>query len=225
MQLHINFNALDEPVVLEGLTSFVIQNKAMFAHVVQELFAYEQDETDENRDIRLFTETYKALKPSELMVVTDILSEDLNTATVLKLIYADLEKSLSLNPEVKTKIEDLLGEVWSLINQELVDFELDLDSRKMEIQEAFKGFGIRVETKSRCVFEKVLEIIQLFKYLSKKRVLIFVNLGTYLTTDEMASVVDYTKMQGITVILFDTHTFDVPVDVKRIEIDEDFVVM
>lgn len=50
--------------------------------------------------LKFFNDKLQLLKPSELMVVTDILSFDSQSPTTLKLIYADLEQQLNENIEL-----------------------------------------------------------------------------------------------------------------------------
>ncbi|WP_444811512.1 type II-A CRISPR-associated protein Csn2, partial [Streptococcus canis] len=47
------------------------------------------------------------------------------------------------------------------------------------------------ETQSDTIFEKCLEILQVFKYLSKKKLLIFINCGSYLTKEELLKIREY----------------------------------
>lgn len=220
--MNINFHALDSPVAIQNLTSLVIENQAVFTHLVAELYAYE---TESQTDVRLFDNRYNYLKPTELLVITDVLRENLNTPTVLRHIYKDLETHLNLAPERKTAIEDLLAQAWGLLNEELVEFELDLASSKMHLPEAFKGFNIRVDTQARTIFEKIQEILTLYKYLSKKRLLVLVNLSLFLNQQELAAVAEAIELQRLTVLMVDPRSFDPPAGVKQVVMDHDMVVI
>lgn len=210
---------LDEPIKLEGMTSLIVENRQIFAKLIQSLYNY----TDETTDLKLFDNKYKQLKTSELMIITDILGYDVNSAATLKLIYFDLEEQISENPEVKTEIENLLGKVTMLINKEILHFEIDLESDKITLVEAFKALGIKVETCSDCIFDRTLGIIQIFKYLTKRKLLVFVNLGTYLTSAELIMLEEYIALQNIEVLLVDNAGF---YGVKnRYILDEDYVLL
>ncbi|MCL1924989.1 MAG: type II-A CRISPR-associated protein Csn2 [Defluviitaleaceae bacterium] len=219
--MNINFNMLEEPIALASLTSIVIENRVVFAKVIQGIYQY----TEETTDIKLFDNKYNQLKADELMIITDILGYDVNSASVLKLIYKDLEQQISENPEIKTEIENLLGQVTGIINKEILHFEIDLESDEITLQEAFKALGIQVEIKSDSIFERTLEIIQVFKYLTKRKILIFVNLGTYLSYEELVSLYEYVRLQNIIMVLFDNAQFEVPKTAKQVVIDDDFVVL
>ena len=102
------------------------------------------------------------------MVVTDILGFDVNSAAMLKLIHADIEKQLNEKPEVKSMVEKLANTITELISYECLENELDLEYDEITILELIKALGIQIETQSDTVFEKCFEILQVYNYLSKK---------------------------------------------------------
>lgn len=219
MSWNLNFDLLDEPIALSALTSLVVEDKTVFAGLVQALYQY----TGEGDALKIFDNGYKALKADELMLVTDILGFDLNSASVLKLIYQDLELQISEKPEVKTEIENLLQEVTNRVNHELLDFEIDLESDEITFPEVFKALGVQVEIKSDTIFERLLELVQVFKYLSKRKLLILVNCGAYLTAPQIQSLEEYIQLQNMACLMLDGSPFDGIS--KRFVLDEDFVLL
>ena len=217
--MKIMFNILEEPIKIESFTSVVIESKKVFAHIVQDIYNFESGEP---ADIRIFTEDQKNISPAEMMVITDIINYEINSATTLKLIYKDLEDNISLNPERKTYIEGLLGQIWSEINKETVHFEVNLELENITLQGIFKALGVKIETYNISIFEKIMDILQVFKYLPKKKLLVLTNLGTYLVPEEIKAVEEYVALQNIHLLLLDNAVFETA---KQIVIDEDFVVM
>ena len=217
--ISFNFKLLDEPIAVRGLMSFVIQHAQVFASFIQGLHQY----TEESEDLKIFDRNYKSLKAGEIMVITDILGHDVNHSSVLQLIYKDLEMQISEEPETKTKIEQLLGEAAGLINKELLDFELDLESSEIGLADLFKVMKVKIEIQTDTIFDRMFEVIQAFKYLSKKAVIIFVNVGTYLTEEEIASFEEYVELHHIPVLLVDRYPFKGVR--KQVILDEDFVVL
>ena len=102
---------------------------------------------DEQSNLTIFDSKIRSIRSSELLLITDILGYDINTSQVLKLLHTDIVSQLNDKPEVRSEIDSLV----SLI----------------------KALGVRIETKSCTVFEKIFEILQIFKYLVKKRILVF----------------------------------------------------
>ena len=221
MILSLNFNMLDTPVQLAPITSLVVENSRIFATLVQSLFNYHEDAVD----VRIFDKQHNQLKAQELMLVTDILAHNVNTTTALRMIYNDLEDQISQDPASKTEIEDLLGQVLTRINRELIDFDLDLTVSEITLQGAFKALGVKIETSGETIFERVFDIIQICKYLPKKNLLAFINLSTYLIPKEMAQIVDYAQLQKINMLLLDNAPFHAPEEMTQFILDPDFVLM
>ncbi|MGZ7230654.1 type II-A CRISPR-associated protein Csn2, partial [Streptococcus pyogenes] len=116
---------------------------------------------------------------------------DVNSASMLKLIHADIENQLNDKPEVKSMIEKLSATITELISYECLENELDLEFDEITILELIKALGVKIETQSDTLFEKCFEILQVYNYLSKQRLLIFVNSGAYLTKDEMEKLIEF----------------------------------
>ncbi|MFU1878342.1 type II-A CRISPR-associated protein Csn2, partial [Enterococcus faecium] len=71
------------------------------------------------------------------------------------------------------------------------------------ILELIKALGVKIETQSDTIFEKCFEILQIYNYLSKKKLLIFVNSGAYLTKNEMKKLIEYIKLSNQKVIFLE----------------------
>lgn len=89
-----------------------------------------------------------------------------------KLIYADLEQQLNENIELKSRIDQLTTKVQEWISEELLEHELDLVCEEMSMVELFKALKIRITTQPESIFQKIMEILQIYKYLVKKKCLV-----------------------------------------------------
>ncbi|MBP1047386.1 type II-A CRISPR-associated protein Csn2 [Enterococcus sp. BWM-S5] len=212
--MKLNFGLLDEPIEIMTTTMLAIEDVQVFANVIKWLYQY-----DEQSELKVFDEKYKTAKASELMIVTDILGYDVNSSAVLKLIYADLEEQLNEKPEVKSMIDKLTATISELIGYELLEHELDLEEDEITVLELFKALGIKIETRSDTIFEKLIEIIQVYKYLSKKRLLVFVNVCAYLTNEELAELSDYISLSTVDVLFVEPRRVDT---LPQYVLDEDY---
>lgn len=198
--MNLNFSQLDEPIPIGSATMVVVEDVRIFATIVKELYNF-----DESSNLKLYDKQFKSLKASDLLVITDILGFDVNAKPVLKLIYQDLEIQLNEKPEVKSMIDKLTATISELIGYELLDYELDLEQDEITVQELFKALGVQIETSSDTIFEKVFEILQIFKYLSKKKMLIFVNVASYLTLEELKAIQEFSELQDLKIIFLERY--------------------
>ncbi|HEL1649230.1 TPA: type II-A CRISPR-associated protein Csn2 [Streptococcus suis] len=196
--MKLNFPLLDEALTVEKATIFVVEDTTVFSRLVRNLYQY-QDETE----LKIFDEQFRSIKDSELMVVTDILGYDINAAPILKLIHADLENQLNEKPEVKSIIEKLANSITELISYECLENELDLEYDEITVLELIKALGVKIETISDTIFDKIFEILQVYQFLNKKRFLVFINVLSYLTVDEIQKTREYIELSNMDVLFLE----------------------
>ena len=212
--MKINFPILDEPIEIKQATFLILEEQLIFSDVVKHLYHYSEED-----ELKLFDNKIKSLKESELLLITDILGYNINSPAMLKLIRADLEKQLNEKPEVKSMLEKLVATITELIAFECLENELDLEYDEITILELIDALGVKIETLSDTVFEKSLEIVQVFKYLSKKKLLVFVNVSCYLSEHELAKLVEYIQLHNINVLFVEPRkVYDFP----QYVVDEDY---
>lgn len=212
--MKINFPILDEPIEIKQATFLILEEQLIFSDVVKHLYHYSEED-----ELKLFDNKMKSLKESELLLITDILGYNINSPAMLKLIRADLEKQLNEKPEVKSMLEKLVATITELIAFECLENELDLEYDEITILELIDALGVKIETLSDTVFEKSLEIVQVFKYLSKKKLLVFVNVSCYLSEHELAKLVEYIQLNNIDILFLEPRkVYDFP----QYVVDEDY---
>lgn len=215
--LKINFPILDEPLILSDATVLTVEDITVFSSLVRYFYRYTED-----AQVNIFDDKFKSLKESELMVVTDILGFDVNSAAMLKLIHADIEKQLNEKPEVKSMVEKLANTITELVSYECLENELDLEYDEITILELIKALGVQIETQSDTVFEKCFEILQVYNYLSKKRLLIFINVGAYLTKNELEKLIEYIQLSNQVVLFLEPRRL---YDLPQYVLDDDYFLM
>lgn len=196
--MKLNFPLLDEALTLEKATILVVEDTAVFSRLVRNLYQYQV-----GSELKIFDEQFRSIKDFELMVVTDILGYDINAVPILKLIHADLENQLNEKPEVKSIIEKLANSITELISYECLENELDLEYDEITVLELIKALGVKIETISDTIFDKIFEILQVYQFLNKKRFLVFINVLSYLTVDEIQKTREYIELSNMNVLFLE----------------------
>ena len=212
--MKLNFPILDAPITLEKSTILVLEDVQVFAQMVRNLYQY-----DEDSELKFFNRKFKSLKPSELMLVTDILGYDVNAPSLLKLVHADLENQFNEKPEVKSMVEKLANTITELIAYECLENELDLEYDEITILELIKALGVKIETQSDTIFEKMFEVLQVYKYLNKKKLLVFINTLSYFKREEIAQILEYIHLSDMVVLFIEPRKID---DFAQYILDEDY---
>ncbi|HEM3697696.1 TPA: type II-A CRISPR-associated protein Csn2 [Streptococcus suis] len=215
--MKLNFPLLDEALTVEKATIFVVEDTTVFSRLVRNLYQY-QDVSE----LKIFDEQFRSIKDSELMVVTDILGYDINAAPILKLIHTDLENQLNEKPEVKSIIEKLANSITELISYECLENELDLEYDEITVLELIKALGVKIETISDTIFDKIFEILQVYQFLNKKRILVFINVLSYLTMDEIQKTKEYIELSNMDVLFLEPRKIK---DFPQYVLDKDYFLL
>lgn len=212
--MKINFSILDEPLKVEDLTVISIEDVKLFSSVVEWLYNY-----SEESDFKIYDSEFNSLSPQELLLITDVLNYSPNTSTILKKIYSDLEVQINLDPEVKSELEKYLIKIEELIGHQLIDHSLDLVSEDLSISKLMKALSIKVKMENRSIFNKILDIVEVYKYLAGKKLLIFVNTCSYMTVEELAEFRSYIILNNTRVLMIEPR--EIP-DYTNYFLDKDY---
>ena len=198
-------------------TVLVIEDVSVFAQLVKEFYQY-----DEQSNLTIFDSKIRSIRSSELLLITDILGYDINTSQVLKLLHTDIVNQLNDKPEVRSEIDSLVSLITDIIMAECLENELDIEYDEITLLELVKVLGIRIETKSCTVFEKIFEILQIFKYLVKKKILVLVNSLSYFSKDEIYQILEYTKLSQADVLFLEPRQIE---GIQQFILDKDYILM
>ena len=215
--MNLNFHLLDEKISFEDAKILVIEDCRVFAELVKEFYYYSGE-----GKVKLFDSKQTLLKPAEILLVSDLLSFDLNSTTVLKQVYLDLENQMNEVPEVKSAIEHLAANISVIIAEQLVESELMLTYDEITVLELIKALGVKIDDSFISHFDKLLDILKLFKYLSKKKLLIFVNVASYFSTEELGMIFEQIQLLQLEVWFLEPRKIE---GLRQYCLDQDYVLM
>ncbi|MBF0848538.1 type II-A CRISPR-associated protein Csn2, partial [Streptococcus danieliae] len=118
-KISINFPVLDKKISFEDTNILVVESRELFSKLSQCLYMF-----DEQEYLKIFDESYKKLKSSNFLWISDIYSFDINSAQILKSIYASIEYNLNEKLDVKTRVEKLASEITNILSYEFLEQDL-----------------------------------------------------------------------------------------------------
>lgn len=195
--IYLNFHMLDDPISLEKMSILSVEDTALFASLVEDLYSY-----GENGAIKIFREDQEQLKAQQVVVITDILNYDLNNSALLKRVGQDALEGLNEKPEPKTEIEYLLLQLSQILKEELVDHELELETNEFTIEKLLKELKPHVKSQG-ILFNKMIELLDVHRYLNKKGLLIFVNTLVYFTYSQRENLCEYISLSNMDVLFLE----------------------
>ena len=196
--IKINFPLLDQAIEIEGVKIFTIEDSFIFRKIVEQLLQY-----DENSEIKLYDREFNGLKEDEIFIISDLLSFDFNQPSVIKSVLNDILNRINEEPEVHSKLDFHINQIEDVLSFYTVEHDLNLSSPKLDLLSILKTSGIKVSFEEDSLLDKLYDICQLFKYLVKKRLLIFVNTQAYLTQDELKMFFEFIQLNQIDCLIIE----------------------
>jgi CRISPR-associated protein, csn2 family len=215
--IRLNLPILDESIPIEGFTLFIIENREVLSHLVQMIYTY-----DEGSQLKLYDSELRTIKPSELIVISDLLGFSINSPSVVKAVQLDVLDQLNENIEQKNKLDLLLTQITSIVGSQCIESELNLTYNELKIEKVISALEVRVDTLSNTLFEQLFEVLQIFKYLVKKKLLIFINVASYFSEKELDAIKEFIELNQINVLFIEPRSvYNYP----QYTLDEDFIII
>ena len=153
-------------------------------------------------------------------VIVNPFSIDFNSKRIQSKLYSELLEATDLyveeKAEIQTRIINYLDKLSYHVPYDMITNEMDLDLLRL-----FKMFEVRLDPQCNTLLERLVEYIKIQSRLLNKRLVIFVNVFSYLdgyATQELAEICEYHKM-GI--IFIESREPDIKIISRTYIIDND----
>ena len=177
---------------------------------------------DEGSQLKLYDSELRTIKPSELIVISDLLGFSINSPSVVKAVQLDVLDQLNENIEQKNKLDLLLTQITSIVGSQCIESELNLTYNELKIEKVISALEVRVDTLSNTLFEQLFEVLQIFKYLVKKKLLIFINVASYFSEKELDAIKEFIELNQINVLFIEPRSvYNYP----QYTLDDDFIII
>ena len=202
----------------EQCALWVIESPTMFAEYVQELCVQQAggegrfvlSENDKEVNIEKFVE-----------IVINPFSVDINDKHILSRLYKELfKKAFGENMYLYTqKIISALNQYFAELEQQETYF-LTVD-KEIDMTAIFKVMGVKVESYADNYIQNISQYMKLIAELLSKRVVIFVNLGSYMEVDQIEEVIKEAAYNELAVLFIESSQKSFPKGVTQYIIDND----
>lgn len=136
-------------------------------------------------------------------IVIDFFSMSLNDRKVLTKLYDRLAE-LSVNEDFYLKTNEIRTRLEEYISDLLFESDLAVTyDGDFKVQDLFKLLGVKFEENTNGLLEKILAYIELCSGFLGLKLIVFVNLGSYLLREELEKLYEQVKYYGINLLLIE----------------------
>ena len=179
----------------------VIENQLTLTGIVEEIKSLTEEEKETNFFI---CKNDKDLKFSKNVdIVLDYFSLMLNTKKVINKLYSNLElvadDYYEQKNDINSKMITVLDDIILAAGHEEVVFDLDF-----KWQDMFKIYGLKLDESYDNLVEKLSMYIKVLSEYTDVKVIFFVNIKSFLATEDLDKLYDMANYQKIIIILLES---------------------
>lgn len=208
----------------EKVSVLEIENKKMYSKFIFSIYN-KINGIDIDNEIYLF-ENGKELKFSDsAFYISDPMMIDFNDKIFINAVTKEIINYLNVDIESKNLFEKKYSELYFIFQNIISDFTINFsDSSNLDVGKYLKMIGLKIDdTVNATHLDKVLSIIEIISELRIFRFIIFSNLKSYLSTEQVEEVYKFALYKKIPLVLFES-TLDkrIILNEKKITIDRDY---
>lgn len=202
----------------EKILTLVFENQHLFYDIVSDISMQLEGE----RGNFVLSEDYQPLDlRKHIELVTQFVPFSINQKELINKLYSDL-KNKATDAQLYQQTSELYGEIsrYLYVLTEEYGSELTFDTPD-DISGLLKSFNVRFYDDDKSLAEKVLEYAIAVNELKGDRILVFVNMRSYLTDTQMESLFKNFILRKISVICIENKEYSKLQNEERIIVDED----
>ena len=170
----------------------------------------------------IFIDNDKLVNIKDIIIFNDILSFNFNDKTIITKLYNQLSKSIISNVEVDNELKEYFMKISNILYDEIEYYNVDIDlNEEIDLVKYFKFAGIEFDNKYNNLIDKFIDILEIYSELYNQTI-IFVNVLSYFSNDEIREVLKYITYKKISVLFLEnSYNRSVYFENKYV-IDDDF---
>ena len=224
--MKICFAGLENSLLIDSaaVTTLEIHNRVLFARICQSLLC--DDGLEAPEPFSLWEGDAKLKPKSELLLVSDPLHLPWDDKFLGGSLAECLEDRLYEDDDGRIEIEGMVASIES----RLLSLTLRMQSEytfavNWDVKRFLKCFGFGVEQdRDESLFDKLIKFLLLAEDVGLKKCLVFVNLKSFFSQNELENVLKQSFYSGLRVLLLENAPDDRHFEMERkYTIDEDFL--
>lgn len=179
----------------------------------------------ESQELALLDKNQNYVGSKDVLVCSNFFTSPLQTRIVNNKLLQKIEQDINLNFEYKNKILTHLQGAVDLLQELLLEYQFLIDITEIpEINDFLKSIKVKYKFNiGLSPYENIIELIDVVSELKLYKVIILVNVYSYLTSDEIQRLIKHIKYKKVATLMIETKELLSAVkDDNILLIDEDY---
>lgn len=208
----------------EYINVLQIQDKKLFTNVINSLNDNINNIEDTKERIIILDNDTEIKIEKEVLMIIDVFNIDFNQKKIQNALYNKIEKIYKQEFERMSEFQNVFQKLQLNVLDVFNEFPFEFNYKEsIGIQEYLKLLGIKISNNKEKIIDTIFSLIDVVKYLSVTKILIFVNLKLYLIDDELKEIYKYAMYKKVNILLIETGEEKEPLENEKIlYIDSDY---
>ncbi len=212
--MKLQWNQLENEILfLDDFINIVeFENKHLFCSFIEDFQKAINGEIEEG--ILVFYEQEEEISClHKIECYIDYFAIDFNSKKILNTFYQKVSKNIE---EDGISIFPILSDFLQRIKNYFEDFNFDITyDTDLTIVDISKFLKVKVNDERKTVFEKILLLLDLESEFHFNKIVVFVNLKSFLTKEEVVKVYRYSKMKKVWILLLESNLSGVTLEYEK----------
>ena len=211
-------NNYENDVVFDNtyINTLEILNKKAFYQFLKDI-----NNLNDQDNILFFDNNEPINMDNKIFIIYNFINFDFNTkkitANILNIINNNIDE------KDKDKINNLYNKLKDIYTHLLDNIDINLEiQEEFKIEDISKLMKPKINTKNN-LLENILLLIDIESELNLDKLVVFVNLKSYLENEELIELYKYSLYKDIKILLVDNHNYSTNNIEKKLQIDEDLI--
>lgn len=208
----------------EYINILQIQDKKLFTNVINSLNDNINNIEDTKERIIILEGNTEIKIEKEVLMIIDVFNIDFNQKKIQNALYNKIEKIYKQEFERMSEFQTIFQKLQLNVLDVFNEFPFEFNYKEsIGIQEYLKLLGLKISNNKGKITDTIFSLIDVVKYLSVTKILIFVNLKLYLIDDELKEIYKYAMYKKVNILLIETGEEKEPLENEKIlYIDSDY---
>lgn len=208
----------------EYINILQIQDKKLFTNVINSLNDNINNIEDTKERIIILEGDTEIKIEKEVLMIIDVFNIDFNQKKIQNALYNKIEKIYKQEFERMSEFQTIFQKLQLNVLDVFNEFPFEFNYKEsIGIQEYLKLLGLKISNNKGEITDTIFSLIDVVKYLSVTKILIFVNLKLYLIDDELKEIYKYAMYKKVNILLIETGEEKEPLENEKIlYIDSDY---
>lgn len=208
----------------EYINILQIQDKKLFTNVINSLNDNINNIEDTKERIIILEGDTEIKIEKEVLMIIDVFNIDFNQKKIQSALYNKIEKIYKQEFERMSEFQTIFQKLQLNVLDVFNEFPFEFNYKEsIGIQEYLKLLGLKISNNKGKITDTIFSLIDVVKYLSVTKILIFVNLKLYLIDDELKEIYKYAMYKKVNILLIETGEEKEPLENEKIlYIDSDY---